>query len=175
MKPQLVTTKEELCRRLAAPHIGCLIFVGHGFHDPDADWSALVLGDGLLKDQEIEQLERVPEAVVLLACSSAAATSIERGVARAFLSAGSQVVVASTFALPEVDAALFARWLVRLLLIPTERRDAAGFPGESLSEIVTTARNGARPMSAFLDLARRGAWSQSTLLRPRSPSGERNP
>ena len=66
---------------VAAPHIGCLIFVGHGFHDPDADWSALVLGDGLLKDQEIEQLERVPEAVVLLACSSAAATSIERGVA----------------------------------------------------------------------------------------------
>ena len=72
-------------------------------------------------------------------------------------------MVASTFALPEVVAALFARWLVRLLPIPTERRDAAGFPGESLSEIVTTARNGARPMSAFLDLARRGAWSQSTF------------
>ncbi|MEM9562066.1 MAG: CHAT domain-containing protein [Actinomycetota bacterium] len=157
-----VDYKGELLDRLTDPEVRSLVFLGHGAADLDEDRSALLLKDGRLNDHEIEQLDRVPPLVVLVACNSAAATSVRGGLARSFLRAGATAVIGSTFAVPVWAGLLFANQLIGNLLSPGSVTDDGERWYTDLSEVVGVARHRIRPMCTFVDLERRGVIDQAT-------------
>lgn len=156
-----VSSRSEAIEMLgSAGRRDVFVFVGHGYADSkEGGRSGLVFpDDGILWAREIAALSGVPSLVVLIACNSAATTAFRGGIAREFLNRGASAVVGSTFAVPEPDATLFAKWFIQLLVLPNELR-AARWRRETLPAIVRWARLGARPASAMMDLSRSGALS----------------
>jgi CHAT domain-containing protein len=94
-------TRSEVVAQLEDPETALMHFAGHAVAVSAGDgWeSQLVLADGALTAADILALRRVPEQVVLSACSGARGSGSTHGglgVAQAFALAGSRRVVAAT-------------------------------------------------------------------------------
>ena len=104
--------------RALLAEVDLLHYAGHGEHDAESWTSVLRLGRGAsLGVEDVLALPRVPRFVALPACDSASAGSStatgDMSVARAFLLAGSDVVIGSSGTLDDRLAAAVSRALYR--------------------------------------------------------------
>jgi cellulose synthase operon protein C len=119
-------TRAALAARLADPCVQLLHYDGHarGRSAPSGavrdrvDDALLLAGGETLTAAEILGLPRVPPAIVLNGCTTAAPEGL--GLAQAFLVAGAAQVVASLEELPSEDAAQFTRLLYAPAPAPAE-------------------------------------------------------
>ncbi|MEM9193673.1 MAG: CHAT domain-containing protein [Myxococcota bacterium] len=107
--------------------VDLLHFAGHGRFDAEQTWqSALPLGDhDALEVPDVLALPAVPAVVVLSACEAARSGRSGLSLARAFVMAGSEVVIAPSRQVSDADAAAFSvafhrRWAQADALDPVE-------------------------------------------------------
>jgi hypothetical protein len=146
----IVSRRSDLLEKLSDEKVRCLVYVGHGDHDSAADEGALVLRDHYFLESDLKGVKRVPPLVVLIGCSTAPSASIVGGMHRAFMRAGSALVVGTSFPVPKFVAAHFLITFVRYLLEagPPRLRD--------VSDIVTRVRQAIRPVTELYSLTELG-------------------
>ncbi len=153
VRTQVVHRVSDMIDRLDDERIGCLVFFGHGYYDPDRDESALVLNDQYFYAADVRQARRVPPLVVLIGCNTAAASSMIRALHTELFRAGAQLIVGTSFPVPVVTGAQFLGLFISNLLSPAVSLEGGlSRAYRDLSEVVAIVRRRMRPMSDLFSL-----------------------
>ncbi len=127
-------TFEAVLNRLVGSEFSMFHYAGHVAVEEDPEEYALALaGRRTLRSSAIERLTRAPEVVFLNGCWSA---QMVEGITRAFLRAGSRLVLGSLFAAPSRGASSFSQAFYSVF-----------FEGESAGEALRSARKAGRETS----------------------------
>lgn len=141
------------------PYRVCLIYFGHGYHDPVGDESGLVLQNHLLTSADLNEVERVPPVVILVGCNTAAAASILGGLHISFLAKGARLLVATSFPVEKQVGAIFLSNILNALV------SGPSFPDlRDLSQVVFNARRAIRAASDLLSFVRQGRLPESEYM-----------
>ncbi|RRO08404.1 CHAT domain-containing protein [Pectobacterium aquaticum] len=109
-----VTNKNELVDALNSFKFALVIFDMHGGHDCDGH-GFLELSGEILYPYELMGLANIPPIVVLSACDTSPADRNHFNAANAFLCAGAKTVLASTYPILSIDAAIYIGRLYKRL------------------------------------------------------------
>jgi hypothetical protein len=159
MSKHFVTNPTDLMERLSHRSARCLIYFGHGYHDPVGDESGLVLQNHLLTSADLDEIDRVPPIVILVGCNTAAAASILGGLHISFLAKGVRLLVATSFPVEKQVGALFLYYILNALV------SGPRFPDlRDLSQVVFQARRSIRAASDLLSFVRQGKLPESAYM-----------